>query len=56
MQNPQAQKEASKRMLMAMDTEDIDAFTGEPEVEKVDGTRQTLTLKKPMGRPRKEQV
>ena len=26
------------------------------EVEKVDGTRQTLTLKKPMGRPRKEQL
>jgi hypothetical protein len=26
------------------------------EVEKIDGTRQTLTLKKPMGRPRKEQL
>jgi hypothetical protein len=26
------------------------------EVEKVDGTRHTLTLKKPMGRPRKEQL
>jgi hypothetical protein len=26
------------------------------EVAKVDGTRQTLTLKKPMGRPRKEQL
>jgi len=26
------------------------------EVDKVDGTRQTLTLKKPMGRPRKEQL
>ena len=26
------------------------------EIEKVDGTRQTLTLKKPMGRPRKEQL
>ena len=26
------------------------------DVEKVDGTRQTLTLKKPMGRPRKEQL
>ena len=26
------------------------------EVEKVDGTRQTLTLKKSMGRPRKEQL
>ena len=26
------------------------------EVEKVDGTRQTLTLKKPMGRPRKEKL
>ena len=26
------------------------------EVEKADGTRQTLTLKKPMGRPRKEQL
>ena len=26
------------------------------EVERVDGTRQTLTLKKPMGRPRKEQL
>ena len=26
------------------------------EVEKVDGTRQTLTLKKPRGRPRKEQL
>lgn len=26
------------------------------EVEKVDGTRQTLILKKPMGRPRKEQL
>jgi hypothetical protein len=26
------------------------------EVEKVDETRQTLTLKKPMGRPRKEQL
>ena len=26
------------------------------EVEKVDGTRQTLTLKKPMGRPPKEQL
>mgnify|MGYP000736304223 FL=1 len=26
------------------------------EVEKVDGTRQTLTLKKPMGIPRKEQL
>ena len=24
------------------------------EVERNDGTRQTLTLKKPMGRPRKE--
>ena len=26
------------------------------EVERNDGTRQTLTLKKPMGRPRKEQL
>ncbi len=26
------------------------------EGERVDGTRQTLTLKKPMGRPRKEQL
>ena len=26
------------------------------EVEKVDGTRQMLTLRKPMGRPRKEQL
>jgi hypothetical protein len=26
------------------------------EIAKVDGTRQTLTLKKPMGRPRKEQL
>ena len=26
------------------------------EVAKVDGTRQTLTLKKPMGSPRKEQL
>ena len=26
------------------------------EVEKVDGTRQTITLKRPMGRPRKEQL
>jgi hypothetical protein len=26
------------------------------EVQKDDGTRQTLTLKKPMGRPRKEQL
>jgi hypothetical protein len=26
------------------------------EMEKADGTRQTLTLKKPMGRPRKEQL
>jgi hypothetical protein len=26
------------------------------EVERNDGTRHTLTLKKPMGRPRKEQL
>ena len=26
------------------------------EVEKIDGTRQMLTLRKPMGRPRKEQL
>ena len=26
------------------------------EVERNDGTRQTLTLKRPMGRPRKEQL
>ena len=26
------------------------------EVERNDGTRQTLTLKKPMGRPRKDQL
>lgn len=26
------------------------------EVERNDGTRQTLTLKKPMGRPRKEMI
>lgn len=34
-QNPQATKEASKRMLMAMDTEDIDTFIGEPEVQNL---------------------
>jgi len=26
------------------------------EVEKVDETRQTITLKRPMGRPRKEMI
>ena len=26
------------------------------EIDSADGTRQTITLKKPMGRPRKEQL